>query len=113
MKLNDLSYPCRRSNFPPSLQIQCKLIMENEYNDLLDFNEDLNLSDDDRDSRESLFNARRVVSENGEEEPSETGNRRSRSPIRGPRPDTQDSTTASSKGRVGEPIETIPDIKTR
>ena len=87
--------------------------MEDEYNAVLDFNEDMNLSDEERDSRESLLNARRVVSENGEEELVEEDNRRSRSPIRGPKPDARETTAAPQKGCGVEPIETIVDIKSR
>ena len=96
------------------LQVKClESIMEEEYNEILNYDEDMTLSDDDRESRESLFNARRVFSKDGEEEPAGENNRRSRSPIRGPKSDVRGPASASSKERSVEPIETIVDIKTR
>ena len=112
MKFNDSLTLCRPFTFsivfPDSV---LESIMEEDYNQILNFDEEMTLSDDDRESSESLF--RRVISENGGEESAGEDNPRSRSPIRGPKSDARVSAPTPLKGRGMEPIETIIGVKTR
>ena len=82
-----------------------------EYEDLLDYNEDLGNSDDEKDSKESLFKSRRIVSNDKAGDCVGDNSQRSRSPIRVPSFDSRESTASNES--APEPIENVPALKTR
>ena len=79
--------------------------------DLLDYNEEIGDSDDEKDSRETLFKPRRFVSSDETNEPVDDDSRRSRSPIRTPSFDSREPT--ETKESSPEPIENVTAPKTR
>ena len=79
--------------------------------DLLDYNEEIGDSDDEKDSREALLKPRRFVSNDETSDQVDDDSRRSRSPIRTPSFNSREPT--ESRESSLEPIEDVTAPKTR
>ena len=82
-----------------------------DYYDILDYNEDLDDSGDEKDSRESLLKSRLFVSNDEMNDRVDDDSRRSRSPIKSPCFDSREST--ESRESTLEPIENVSPPKSR